>query len=106
MQSALSKECALCQTVGVANAELALPVLEQRHHEIALVVADERLTMTGLTGTELLSYVGERYPDMRRVLLTGYATGHMVAYAGYRVLSKDFAWPVILDTICRILRQP
>ncbi len=101
----LAEQCALCQTLGVPNAEEALAVLEQQ--QVRMVIADERLVPRGrgLTGTELLEIVGQRWPDVRRTLLSAYVTGHLITTLDYTVLDKGFAWWAILDTICRKLRQ-
>ena len=52
-----------------ASAEAALVVLDEFTPDV--VVSDHR--MAGMTGLELLTLVGVRHPDARRVLLSGYA---------------------------------
>jgi two-component system response regulator HupR/HoxA len=52
-----------------AGGEAALTLLEQHH--IGVIVADQR--MPGMTGTELLSRVSARHPDVVRIILTAYA---------------------------------
>src|SRR5689334_5225604 len=49
--------------------EEALAVLEREH--VGVVVSDQR--MPGLTGTELLARVAERWPSVTRILLTAYS---------------------------------
>ena len=58
-------EVLTAQSVGEA-----LSILESR--DIAVVITDQR--MPGRTGLELLIEVRERFPETRRIMLTGYAT--------------------------------
>ncbi len=41
-------------------------------HPVDVVVADE--SMPGLSGSDLLAWVAEHYPDVMRIVLTGYPT--------------------------------
>ena len=59
------------------TAEEALQILD--NHHIAVVVADQR--MPGMTGTELFSIVRQRFPQTRRILLTGYTDPEAMAEA-------------------------
>ena len=58
-----------CEVLMAASAAEALEVLAA--HSVALVVADQR--MPGTSGTEFLAQTVERYPDLVRIMLTGYA---------------------------------
>lgn len=57
--------------VLIANsAEEALDIL-QEHTDISVVISDQR--MPRMTGVELLEIVRNRYPDIIRIVLTGYS---------------------------------
>ncbi|ADR18709.1 response regulator [Calditerrivibrio nitroreducens] len=51
------------------NGEEALKILEEQN--IDLLISDER--MTGITGSELISIVRERFPMVVSIIITGYA---------------------------------
>jgi len=53
------------------NGTDALALLDRREHDIALVVADQR--MAGMTGVELLTIVRSRFHDVGRMLITAFA---------------------------------
>ena len=65
---------ALChQPFGIltaTSAEEAMWIFKTRHVDV--IVSDER--MPGLSGTELLAWVAEHYPEVVRILLTGHAS--------------------------------
>ena len=67
-KDALSKEPydVLC----AASAEEAFPILARE--QIDLVISDER--MPGMSGSEFLSLVRQKYPDTIRMILTGHAS--------------------------------
>ncbi len=56
--------------LSARSAEEALQILEEQ--EIDVVVSDEM--MPGMSGSELLAIVKERYPDTIRMILTGHAS--------------------------------
>ena len=56
--------------VTATGAEEAADVLE--HEPVDLVVCDEE--MPGMSGTEFLSRVAQRYPDVVKLVLTGHPT--------------------------------
>jgi len=48
----------------------ALQILEERS-DVSLIIADQR--MAGMTGVELLAQVAVRWPELVRIVLTGYS---------------------------------
>lgn len=93
---ALRRESGLA-SIEAADGLHALELLRSRS-DIRVVVADERMKV-GPTGTMLLEEVGRRWPRVRRMLLSGYTTGDMVADAPYPVIDKAVGWWVILGAI-------
>lgn len=65
------------QVVTVDSGEEALVALEQGKFDV--VVADQR--MPTMPGTILLARVRERWPDLGRIILTGYPTDREVVQA-------------------------
>jgi len=57
--------------------EEALKILEEQ--DVQVLVSDQR--MPGMTGTELLEIVAEKYPDIRRYLLTAFTDSETVIEA-------------------------
>ncbi|MFQ5456121.1 MAG: response regulator [Nitrospirota bacterium] len=55
---------------SASNGKEALDILEEQ--KIKLVISDEK--MPEMSGTEFLSIVKERYPDIIRIMLTGHAS--------------------------------
>ncbi len=49
----------------------ALEVIEREGHNISLIISDQR--MPRMTGTEFLANVTEKYPNIIKMLLTGYS---------------------------------
>lgn len=70
---------------------------------VDLVVADEN--MPGMTGSTLLHVVGQRWPEVGRLLLTGWSTGELVASSPYRVLDKALAGWLVTDAIDELARR-
>lgn len=60
-----------------ANANAALEIL--RAHDVNVVVSDQR--MPGLAGTDFLAAVKEKYPDVLRILLSGYSDAAVITSA-------------------------
>lgn len=58
------------QIMTARSAEEALAVVKS--HPIGVIVCDER--MPGQSGTELLSWVAQHYPEVVRIVLTGHTT--------------------------------
>ena len=71
----------------------AIADLQQRHIEVALVIADQ--IMPGMNGDELLIKIHARYPEILTIMLTGQASADAVGNAVnhgnlYRYLSKPW----------------
>jgi two-component system, probable response regulator PhcQ len=58
------------QLLTAKSGEEAVSIL--KGHEIAVIVADEN--MPGMSGSDLLTWVAEYFPDTVRIILTGQAT--------------------------------
>jgi len=58
------------QVLVATSGTLALRTLEERS-DISLIIADQR--MEGMTGVELLAIVAVRWPEVVRIVLTGYS---------------------------------
>ncbi|MCQ2788876.1 MAG: HD domain-containing protein [bacterium] len=54
-----------------SNGEEALKILEEKGDEISLVVSDQKMPI--MEGTELFKRISEKYPDIVKILLTGYS---------------------------------
>jgi CheY-like chemotaxis protein len=89
-------------TLEAANALAALTILEQLHGAIDGVVAD--LRMPGLQGDALLHAVGERWPHIKRVMLTAYSTGEMILDSPYLVLDKALSARTVAEQICALVK--
>jgi DNA-binding NtrC family response regulator len=59
------------------SAEEAIEALKA--HDIDVVVSDEQ--MAGLSGTDLLAWIAEHFPNTVRIMLTGRATTHTAVRA-------------------------
>jgi response regulator RpfG family c-di-GMP phosphodiesterase len=58
-----------CRLITAADGPGGLKMLEQ-NNDVHLVISDQR--MPGMSGTEFLAIVRERYPEIIRIVLTGY----------------------------------
>jgi response regulator RpfG family c-di-GMP phosphodiesterase len=58
-----------CRLITAANGPSALKLLEE-NNDVHLIISDQR--MPGMSGTEFLAIVRERYPEIIRIVLTGY----------------------------------
>lgn len=86
---------------GAARAVEAMEILQKQ--KIDVVMTDQRMPET--TGAELLKNVHERYPDVMRLLITGYADVKAVIDAinkghVYRYITKPWD-PIELQTVLR-----
>lgn len=89
LQRALRKEP--YRILTATSGALGLDILEKE--TVQLVVSDQR--MPGMTGSEFLKIVSERYPEAVRVILSGYAEAHVIVDAingggVYRFMSKPW----------------
>jgi DNA-binding NtrC family response regulator len=88
------------------SAQEALVILDEQ--QVDVLVCDEH--MPGMTGTELLTLVRQRYPDSIRIILTGQATLETAIKAInhgeiYRFLTKPCSSYELIQTIRQGLRQ-
>ena len=88
------------------SGDAALEVMARE--EIALMIVDQR--MPGMTGTELLGRVTDRWPDTIRMLLTGYADMGAIVRAVnegriYRYITKPWDPPELLMSVQRALEH-
>jgi len=67
LREALQRES--YQVFCAASAEEALTILSRQ--QIDLIISDEK--MPGMSGTELLTIVRKKYPEIIRIILTGHA---------------------------------
>lgn len=86
--------------LSARSARLALGILEREHVDV--IVSDEQ--MPEVSGSELLSEVRQRYPEVQRIMLTGRAsldtTIRAINDAGvFRFLRKPCAMPDVAATI-------
>lgn len=93
-------------TVTAANADHALKILSEKN--MAVILADER--MPGQKGAELLEEVQKKYPDVVRVLMTGYSDLQSVINAVnrgaiYRYVSKKLVPDEILSVVKQSLEK-
>lgn len=88
LRELLARRLAMRTSIRVLEAGDALAartILVSNH--VDLIVSDH--VMPGnVTGTELLEEVKQRWPHIKRVLFSGYATADWVADLDYLVLSK------------------
>lgn len=89
------------EVVQFGDALAALTWLHARAGAAALVVADER--MPGPSGSDLLEAVGRLWPQVGRMLISGYADPNLIMAAPYPVRDKD-AQPraSLAAEICRL----
>lgn len=91
------------ETIAVPNALVALTFLEGCAEETAVLVADER--MPGLTGSRMLKSVGERWPTIRRVLVTAHRTGKLLFDADYPVFAKSADLQHVARFVAQLARE-
>lgn len=54
-----------------SNVEDALNIVEERGEEISLIVSDQKMPL--MEGTEFFKKISDKYPDIIKILLTGYS---------------------------------
>lgn len=94
-------------TVLTANSGQAGLALLERHH-IGVIISDQR--MPGMTGVEFLSEVKQLYPDVMRLILSGFAdlkavTAAINEGAIYRFLTKPCDDELLLRNIGEAFRH-
>lgn len=73
-------------------------------HKVHVVIADQR--MPGTTGSELLTLVKERYPHVRRMLVTAYADLEAIIDAvNNGGVTKYFAKPWVHDHLVKAVHE-
>ncbi len=78
--------------------------LQLTSHEVHVVIADQRMPNT--TGSELLTLVKERFPKVRRMLVTAYADLEAIIDAvNNGGVSKYFAKPWINDQVVKAVND-
>jgi C4-dicarboxylate-specific signal transduction histidine kinase len=87
--------------ITASSAQTALDSFSE-HHDIALVVADQR--MPGKEGTELLAEIRKLYPDTIRLMLTAYSDPADIMAAinkgeVYHYLTKPWQEDILLDIL-------
>lgn len=95
-----------CETFNVESAKAGLELLTKEH--IHVVVSDEQ--MPGMSGSEFLTIVRDKYPDTIRIILTGQAsleaTIRAINEAGvYRFFTKPCSAVDLKATIRQALQQ-
>lgn len=96
----LQAECRV-DVVMAQDGLRAMQLLEARRFDV--VVADQR--MPGVRGMQLLATVRARWPETRRVLLTGAATSdQIVSGVADAVLDKALGSEMIVETICALAK--
>lgn len=58
------------QVLRAESGPIALEILEREGGDIAVIISDQR--MPSMSGTEFLSLTANQYPDIIRIILTGY----------------------------------
>ena len=88
--------------VGVTDPYEALRLVEEG--SVDVIVADER--MPQLSGSELLSIVRERHPEVARIILTGHAElGTAIRAINQAEISRFLEKPVDEDELVQTLRE-
>ncbi|MEO8602118.1 MAG: sigma-54 dependent transcriptional regulator [bacterium] len=94
----------LCEDHTVYTATDGVSALEllERHPEIAVAIIDQR--MPGMTGTELIQRTVEPYPNLIRIILTGYTDMDALVQAVnaarvFRYLTKPWSVDELLATV-------
>ncbi|WP_044200840.1 hybrid sensor histidine kinase/response regulator [Flammeovirga sp. OC4] len=89
--------------VLIANSgDEALEILKEEHQNISVVISDQR--MPKMTGVELFENVRELYPDIMRIVLTGYSDVQDIINAiskgeVYRYITKPWNRDELMVTI-------
>ncbi|MFH1686194.1 MAG: response regulator [bacterium] len=93
------------RAIQASSGEMALEILEKE--PVHLVVSD--IIMPGMTGSQLLVEIKERYPNIPVILITGYGGAispqKAVEYGADGYFAKPFKNMELIYTIRRVLQQ-
>ncbi|HOZ41194.1 MAG: response regulator [Flavobacteriales bacterium] len=90
------------EVLVASNSMEALTLLERQ--QVHVVITDQR--MPGASGSEFLAAVKERFPAVRRMLVTGYADLEAIIEAvNSGGVSKYFAKPWVNDQLVKAVEQ-
>lgn len=103
IQLTLSRHYAVYSAPDVPSAEQIL-----REHSIDILVCDDH--MPGETGLMFMARIKDRYPALRRILVSGHLDKEMLTYATnhaeiLRVIEKPFQAGELLDVVGRSLAR-
>lgn len=95
------------EVLTATGGQEALALLE-REGEVDLVLSDQR--MPGMTGSELLARIAEKYPETVRVMLTAYSdvepmVGAINQGAVFRFLLKPYAIEELRQVVAEAMEQ-
>ena len=94
------------EVTGVCDGGEALEALQDERYDLLLT----DIVMPRLDGVALALKASKEYPDMRIVLMTGYAAerdrAHNLDALVHEVVSKPFTLSDICDTIESVLNEP
>ena len=93
-------------TFSATNGEDALSIMEQE--DMALIISDHR--MPGMTGSELLETVLQKYPNTIRLIISGYIDQKMLMNVinrghAHGILTKPWEGDVVRFVVERWLQQ-
>lgn len=74
---------------------------------ITCVVADYELG-PGPDGMAVLDTVRDRWPNVARILLTGFMTADLyerARRAGHEAFDKSEPWPTIIEAVCKLAKR-
>lgn len=89
----------------VTSAEDALKYLEQKRYDV--IVSDH--LMAGMGGLSLLALLKEKYPEMKRVMLSAQISEEIFRIAGtvaHKYISKPCEFKMLISEIEELLNAP
>ena len=93
-----------CRVVHRDSAEAAVACLAQGDVQVDLLLTDVVMP-GGSDGVELVEHVKKRYPDLKVLVMTGYAERiDTIAGMGYEVLAKPFTPRSLAEALQRVLK--
>lgn len=94
-------------TLAVENAQRAMEMWRHAKKPVDLIVTD--LVMPGMSGVELCNQLRRQQPDLRCLLISGYARDRLSEYSvsetGLPFLPKPFTAQELIECINRVLRS-